>query len=153
MWSLKPCAGQFSCARSRWVSDHYRPLPQPVCPAPANILILYIVFWGGLFMCGVLNEHSLFTFNFAIRRALCKVNTSYSACRIIMHADHICFSSTFDQFQTTPILITTIYFVFNHLSFIYNCPWRLEVKNALFSGVQNYSTGFLLQIKWAKKEI
>ncbi len=42
--SLEPCAGQISYARSRWVSDHYRPLPQHVSPAPANILILYIIF-------------------------------------------------------------------------------------------------------------
>ncbi len=45
MLSLEPHAGQFSYARSRGVSDHYRPHPQRVCPAPANILILYIIIY------------------------------------------------------------------------------------------------------------
>ncbi len=30
-------------ACSRWISDHYHPLPQHVSPAPANILILYTI--------------------------------------------------------------------------------------------------------------
>ncbi len=103
-------------------------------------------------MCGVLNEHSLFTFNFAIRRALCKVNTSYSACRIIMHADHICFSSTFDQFQTTPILITTIYFVFNHLSFIYNCSMKAgSEKRLIFRCAELFDLVFFYRSNEPKK--
>ncbi len=30
---------------------------------------------------------------------------------------------------------------------------KARSKNALYSGVHNYNAGFLLQIKWAKKEI
>ncbi len=93
MRSLEPCAGQFSYARSRGVSDHYRPLPQRVCPAPANILILCIIF--ALSICGVLksnlNVHSQFTFDFSITRTLCKVSTSYSVCIIIRHVDILIF--------------------------------------------------------------
>ncbi len=61
------------------------------------------------------------------------------------------FQAHFTSSKPKSILITTINFVFNHLWVIYNCPWRLEVKNSLYSGVQNYWACFLLLIKLTKK--
>ncbi len=99
---LKPAPAEFS--------DHYRPLPARVCPAPAKILILYIIFahqGAAINMRGIEHVHSN-----------CKVSTSYSACIIIRHIDILLiffFPTTFYKFQTTSILITTIHFVFNNL--------------------------------------
>ncbi len=105
---------------SRRVSDHYLPLPQHVCPAPANILILYIIF--ALSICGVLkshlNERSQFTFDFAITRTLCKVSTSYSVCIIIRHVDIlIIFFSKHILPIPNHIYLNNYYynFIFNHL--------------------------------------
>ncbi len=105
---------------SRRVSDHYLPLPQRVCPAPANILILYIIF--ALSICGVLkshlNERSQFTFDFAITRTLCKVSTSYNACIIIRHVDIlIIFFSKHILPIPNHIYLNNYYynFIFNHL--------------------------------------